>query len=143
LKIDPLSTISRIASLIDITARTSSQLLGLIAEWKDAPKQVHFLSEEISMSRQIAQQLKYLCHTLEEENCSRVQGFTEAIITRLNRAKPVRAELEEILKSVRDPVPSKIHKERWLRKAKRVVSLQGKLREIRFSTLETLGIYNS
>jgi hypothetical protein len=140
---DSLSMISGMVGLIDITARTSSQLLGLIAEWKDAPKQVYFLSEEVSMSRQIAQQFKDLCHTLEEENCSRVQGFIEAIITQLNRAKPVWAELEEILRSVRGPVPSKIHKERWLRKANRVVSLQGKLREIRFSTFEILGIYNA
>ncbi|KAE9381000.1 hypothetical protein N431DRAFT_477797 [Stipitochalara longipes BDJ] len=102
-----------------------------------------FLAEEVSMSRQVAQQLKDLGHALEEENSSRVQGFTEAIVTQLNRARPVWGELEEILKSVRGPAPSRIRKGRWLRKANRVISLQGKLREIRHSTLEILGIYNA
>jgi hypothetical protein len=140
---DPLSTIASVAGLIDIAARTSSQVLRLITEWKDAPKQIYFLSEEINMSQQIAQQLKELCDTLAEHNFGQIRGCDIAINIQLNRAKPVWAELGEILQSVRGPVTSKVHKGTWMRKASRVVSLQGKLRDIRFSTIEILGIYNA
>jgi len=139
---DPLSILAGVAGLVDIAARTSSQVLRLIAEWKDAPKQIYFLSEEIHMSQRIAQQLKTLCELLVEQNPTQIPGCDIAINIQLNRAKPVWAELGDILQSVRNPVTGKVCKGIWMRRASSVVSLQGKLRDIRFSTIEILGIYN-
>jgi len=140
---DPLSIIASIAGLLDIAARTSAGVIQLIADWKDAPKQVHFLSEEISMSQQVAQQLKDLCDTLDEHSFNNMRGSAIAIMTQLNRARPVWTELEELVQSVRISTKSKINNARWLRKAGSVVALQVKLREIRFSTLEILAIHNA
>jgi hypothetical protein len=139
---DPLSNISSVTGLIDVAARTSSQVMRIIAEWKDAPKQICFLSDEINMSQQIAQQLKTLCESLRAHDTNQTAECEIAINHQLKRAKPVWAELGEILQSVRGPVGSKLRKGTWMRKASRVVSLQVKLRDIRFSTIEILGIYN-
>jgi len=140
---DPLSIIASVAGLLDIAARTSAGVIQLIEDWKDAPKQVHFLSEEINMSQQVAQQLKDLCDTLDEHSFNNMRGSAIAIMTQLNRAKPVWTELEELVQSVRISAKSKINNARWLRKAGRVVALQVKLREIRLSTLEILAIHNA
>lgn len=140
---DPLSAIAGIAGLIDITARTSSQILQLIDDWKDAPRQVHFLAEEINMSQHVSQQLKDLRCVLVRHNVDRLHQYDTALNVQLDRVKPVWAELAEILASVKGPVANKLRKGKWMRKASRVAYLQGKLRDIRFSTLEILGIYNA
>jgi len=140
---DSISAISAVIGLIDVAARTSSQIVQLIAERRDAPKQLHFLSEEVSMSRQVAQQLKAFCNTLVIHRFDQVPECAKAIMIQLDRARPVWAELEEIVRSVRGLVNSKVHNERWVRKPTKVVSLQAKLRDPRFSTFEILGIYNA
>jgi hypothetical protein len=90
------------------------------------------------------QQLKALCETISSHgNNDIIPGCTEAIETHLQRAKPVWEELEEIVQSVRGPVKNKVHNARWMRKARRVLSLQEKLKEIRLSTLEILSIYTA
>ncbi|CZR64918.1 uncharacterized protein PAC_14818 [Phialocephala subalpina] len=139
---NPLSAIASIAGLIDIAAETSSQVLQLIHDWKDAPKQIHFLSQEINISRQIAHQLIELRDLLANHNVNQLLSYDTALSVQLNRAKPVWAELEEILGSVKSS-DSKLCKAKQMRKGSRVVSLQGKLREIRFSNLEILGMYNA
>lgn len=140
---DPISAVASIAGLIDIAARTSSQALKLIDDWKDAPRQIYFLAEEMKMSQQIAQQLKYLCDALASQNVTQLHGFDTTLNVQLNRAKPVWVELRDILQSVKDPVKGKLCRSRWMRKASRVVSLQSKLRDIRLSTLEIVATYNA
>ena len=86
---DPLSTIASVAGLIDIAARTTSQVMRLLAEWKNAPNEIYFLSDEMKMSQQIAQQLKSLAEALIEQNSNQIPGGDLAINLQLSRAKPI------------------------------------------------------
>jgi hypothetical protein len=139
---EPLSAVGSILGLVDVAARTSSQILQLIKEWKNAPDQVHFLYEEIKMSRQVAQQLQMLCEPPKGQALHNFSTFAEAISTQIIRAEPVWKELEQIVYSIRGPVKTKVRNARWMRKCQQVASLQSKLHKIRFTTLEILSSHN-
>lgn len=138
---EPLSTIVSVVGLIEIAARTSSQVLRIVREWKDAPAQIHLLSEEIKMSHGIAKELKALFEQLDGQ--PQPPGYAEAISTQIRRAAPVWIELEKIVQSVRGPLKQKARRNIWMRKAYRVAALQGQLREIRTSTRDILSIHTA
>lgn len=139
---DPFSTIAGVAGLVDILTRMSYQVSRLITEWKDAPQQIHFLSEEVRISRNVTRQLKDLCNTLREHNLTEAHDCANATVAQLSRAKPVWEELEDILRSARCFTTSKIREDLWMNKSNRIATLQGRLQEIRFCTMEVLGIHS-
>jgi hypothetical protein len=139
---DPFSVVVGVAGLLDLAAKSSAQVLRLIDKWKDAPRQIQFLAEEVNMSQQVAQQLKDLRETLERSNSLQIQGYDTAINLQLQRANPIWTELYQILVEFKATTTSKRQKVMWVKKASRVVTLQGKLRDVRFSTLEILAMYN-
>lgn len=134
-----VSLLLAIASGIDITARTSFEVARLIHEWKDAPAQVLSLDEEIKDSRQAAVQLKNFCENLDT-NADAL--YISTISSQVRKAEPYWVRLEEIVQSLRDPT-GRLHKERWIKRASKAASLQGRLRELRFATLEILSIYTA
>jgi hypothetical protein len=140
---DPLSAIASILGIIDVSLRTSLIVLQLIQEWNEAPKQVRALSQEIAMSRDVTQRLQELCKAIQRHQLDEVPSCTNSITVQLDRAKPLWAELEQILLFVCGPKRHKARKLAWMRKAPRVASLQAQLQEIRSSISHILNIYST
>jgi hypothetical protein len=131
-------TIRAIATLVSLTAQTSSQVSSLIKEWKDAPAQLQLLADEVESSRKVLQQLKSLTQELKEKNTQTFTAYAEAILEQVERTEPIWIELGKIVESVRGPIGTTLRNERWMKSAPKVSDLQGRLHKIRFNIMELL-----
>lgn len=135
------SLVLAIAGGIDVSVRTCFVVSQLIHEWKDAPVQMNSLSEEIANSRNTAMQLKDFCERLNANESLDV-AYALVISNQVRKAEPLWVELERIMQSLKSP-RGRLRKERWIKNARRVSSLQEELRGLRSATLEILSIYTA
>ncbi|QDS73771.1 hypothetical protein FKW77_005310 [Venturia effusa] len=132
------SPFTSIDNLISLTSNTSSKVLRLIKEWKDAPEQVNFVHEEMEAWRRILHQLQELCTQLNGRNIQALQLYADDISAQLKRIEPEWKQLEEIVLSVTDPLVASVRKDRWMKNAHKVAKLQDRVHKIRFSIMEVL-----
>ena len=135
-----VSFILAVASGVDVVARTSFAVAQLIGEWKDAPAQIVSLSDEIKHFHDVTMKLKEFSSQLE--TCSRDDLYVAAISSLIHRAEPYWAQLQNIIQSLTGPT-GHLRKQKWLRVAHKVSSLQEKLRGLRLATIEVLSIHTA
>src|ERR1700761_929334 len=133
---DPLSILSSAVALVAVATRTSSLAWTLIDRWHDAPYQARQLSEDIKISRQLAEHLRTIVSAMENDLTCPTHDFVEALSLQINIATPIWAEIEQKLRWVEASRAggSKIRKDRWIRVSQKVAALQCMLKEIRFRT---------
>lgn len=134
------SLVLAISSGVDIVARTSFAIGQLIVEWKDAPAQVLSHSEEVQQPHNISKKLKDFSSKLEA--CSRDDIYVAAITSLISRAEPQWAQLQYITQSLIGP-GGRTRKQKWLRVAHKVSSLQERLRGLRLAIIELLSIHTA
>jgi len=138
---DPLSPVASICGVVEAAARISSVVVPLIREWKDAPKQILSLSQEIDVSYRISTKVMALCEQLDGQ--SDPPWYAESISKQIERAKPVLSELEAILTSVQGRLKHEVRRGIWITKAHRVTALHGQLQQIRTNTQEIISIHTT
>lgn len=129
--------IKAIAFIVERAGRTSSQFANVVKEWRNAPKEVQFLIEDIQLSRHIARQLQRLWVHSASHNLHGLD-VVHALYAQYRRSGLVWSKLDEIAHSIVGATGRRFRNERWLRQAKRVAELQEKLYRIRMSTAELL-----
>jgi hypothetical protein len=131
------SLILAIGGGIDVASRTSFGIARLIREWRDAPVQIAYLSEEFENSRHTMLQLKAF---LKDTDVNAVEAvYVVAIGSLLRRAEPLWFKLDKIFESLVKSTDRR-RKARWIRSAQNVASIQEQLRALRFGILEILSI---
>lgn len=91
--------IKDITFIIERAGRTSSQFPNLIKEWRDAPKEVQFLIEDIQSSRHIARQLQRLWEHSAGHNLHGLDA-AHALYAQYRRSDFIWSELDEIAHSI-------------------------------------------
>ena len=137
---DIASLVLAIASGVEVVAKTSFAVGRLMDEWKDAPAQVLSLSEEVQQFHEIAKKLKEFSSNMEA--CSRDDIYVAAITSLIRRAELQWTQLQKIIQSLTGPT-RKTRKQKWLRLAHKVSSLQERLRGLRLATIEVLSIHTA
>lgn len=134
------SLVLAITSGVEVVARTSFAIVHLITEWKDAPAQILSLSEEVQQFYNISKKLKEFSSKLEA--CSRDDIYVAAITSLISRAEPQWAQLQDITQCLIGP-GGQTRKQKWMRVAHKVSSLQERLRGLRLAIIELLSIHTA
>ena len=138
--LDIASFVIAAAGGVDVATRTALAVRRLIDEWKDAPAQVLSLSHEVQQSQEIAKKLRDFSSSIETRPENEI--YVTAITNLIQRAEPQWAELQKIIPSLTGRT-GQTRKQKWMRVANKVTSLQDRLRSLRIATLEVLSIHTA
>ncbi|KAF2489235.1 hypothetical protein BU16DRAFT_544640 [Lophium mytilinum] len=141
---DPLSAIAGVVGILDVAARTSSQVWKLIEAWRNAPTQILDLSEEIHTSRRVSTQLQTMCDALK--GVSESDPFVEILAAQIDTARTICVSLDAILQSIGSTSPDtrrRIRKEKWLQAKSKVADLQSQLARVRSNVMLLLCIQSA
>ncbi|KAK3386478.1 hypothetical protein B0H63DRAFT_540372 [Podospora didyma] len=140
---DPLSALSGIVSLIDITTRASASLHKLYMELKNAPTLILALANEIADLTVVLDRASGARDTLGRLDPAENAGFVTALSALLDKAKDILSRLEMLSKDLLRQKWSSVKRVKWSLTQSKATSLKNEVREVRIKMNEILIAHNS
>lgn len=151
---DPLSALAGVVGLTDAASRTGSKIFTLINTWRNAPRELHSIREDVSVANEFLRNLGAITQVIIKEgnininvneSLERCLISTQSILTDLEKnldyvsssGDPVKNEVVGEEKSKSDN-SAEIRKSRWLRRRTAIISLQAQLKRSFAMILERL-----
>jgi hypothetical protein len=137
---DPISILSGVVSLLDVSRRASSGLLALCRDLKNAPELILALSNEVSDINVVLSRMndsRMAADSASKQNLS----FLTTLEYQFDKAKVLLSDLERLLRTLSQE-KSRTQRIKWVLRKSNAEELKNQLREVRVKMNETLVSYN-
>jgi hypothetical protein len=128
---DPFSIVAGAVGVTDVAVRTSSKLRSLISDFRDAPKLILDLSNEVTEISVVLDRVKESQQAVQSLGDTQHDGvFLTTLNEQLTKARTILTELQSLAATL-CAGNSPTERFRWLRKKNHAANLKGKLKIVR------------